>query len=192
MKQIVLAISLFITSWAYAAQFPAPYLNQSSHIQNLIFEGWSGSYLESTYVTYNDTLYFVYCYPDEGSPHAFGKICDRINRVLIQRGDLDFYQSKLLKEMKALREREAKRLDEHFFSRLLGGSKADKNILALDQFISAIEGENLKFLTLIGPDRPEREALTSPQFMKKLMKIWQKILNEKPPKHGPNTPIALI
>lgn len=182
MKTILFCL-IFILSGAQAALSPQ-YWEQPTHIRNLIFEGWSGSYIESTYVGALGTVRFDFC---QRTSTSVDKQCERLHRPLVLIRDLGFYQPHLLKGLKELRAELAKELDEGFFSRLLGGSEGDRNIEALDQIVREIEAESLAKWLLNTDDPRPMPTVSSLSVSSRVAEVFQYVFELPTPKTAPDS-----
>lgn len=138
MRNAILTLILIVSSAAAAN----PYIPQGTHVRQLLFEGWGGSYIESLYVRDLGTVRFDFCQRESFNSHF--KKCNRLHRRTVLIRDLGFYQPYLIAELKEVRAVLAAELDQNFFSRLLGGSSEDRSVRALDKMIFEIEQESLE------------------------------------------------
>lgn len=175
MKNTILTLFLLLSTAAAAN----PYLKQGTHIRILLSDGWSGSYIESTYVRDLGTVRFDFCRRDPANTHF--KKCHRLHRPTILIRNLSFYQDFLLTDLRELRTKLAAELDENFFSRLVGGSKGDKNVLALDTIIAEIEHDSLENWLLLREKISPAVGVSNHKTAKKVAQIFQRVLELTPP-----------
>lgn len=180
LMQTIVYTLFAVTFNAYAVNFSEPYLNQSNHQQTLVHQGWDGAHIRSIYVDYTSTVIFEYCGPSGHRQSPF-KICRRLHRQPLPWASLDHYQTKLKMSLSQYRRSLVRELDSHWLTHWLGGSSADTDVLALDDFISAIEAEPLKYLILEGPTRPVRQDFSSLQVLKAIAHLLETVLSVPPP-----------
>ncbi len=187
MKRLLLCL-IFGLSSAAAGNENGRYWPQSTHIRTLLFEGWSGSYIESTYVGDLGTVRFDFCRRESGSVY---KKCERLHRPLVLIRNLEFYEPRLLAQLKKVRETQAAELDTSFISRLLGGSKADPNIEALDRLILEIEDESLAHWLLQTESPRNVPSVSTMKISTRVAEVFRQVFELKAPKPTPDIPEVL-
>lgn len=184
MKRLFLSLVLSLSSAAAAS----PYLQQSTHIRSLMFEDWSGSYIESTFVGDLGTVRFDFCQRNGGQ---FRK-CERLHRPLVLIRNLAFYESHLLAELKELRLELAAELDSHFVSRLLGGSQGDRSIVALDLMMEEIRRDSLANWLLLTVKPQKVPAVATITISTRVAEAFRRVFELPVPAPVPAEPPAVM
>jgi hypothetical protein len=175
MKTWLIAIMAMFSSLALAeVKFPAPYLNQNLHVERFVFEGWSGSYIQSLYVSATDSVRWEYC----RSVNDWQQPCQALLDHNVNRRDLPYYQAELVRKLESYRASLAQKANNRFFAKFLGGAEADSDVAAVDDVLAALKQEPLAFLILQRePERSERLVFSGIKNTDAVARILKSVFN---------------